>query len=365
MAYIELHKENLEQNFNYLDKLFKEENISWAVVSKILCGTESFLEELIDLGIDEICDARIGNLKKIKSLDPSIQTVYIKPPAKDQIEDVVRYADASFNTELETIKWISEEAIKQSKFHKIIIMIELGDLREGIMGDDLIDFYAEVFDLPNIEITGIGTNLNCVSGVYPSEDKLIQLCLYEQLIEAKFNRQIPWVTGGTSIALPMLLKKQIPKGVNHFRMGETLFFGIDLWTGETISGMSDNVFHLYAQIIEINEKPKIPIGYMGTNPSGDKFEVNEDDYGVSSIRIILDIGVLDISDVSFLIPDDPDVELIAGSSDMLILEAGSSKTSYKVGDFVSFKLKYMGALRLLNSNYIDKVVVDRKVSSNE
>ena len=219
MAYIELHRKRLRKNFNYLEQLFKDEEKSWAIVSKILCGNEDFLQELIDLEIKEICDARISNLKRIKEINPDIQTVYIKPPAKDQIEELVSFADVSFNTELETIQWISEEAGKQGKTHKVIIMIELGDLREGIMGENLMDFYAEVFDLPNIEISGIGTNLNCVSGVFPSEDKLIQLCLYEQLIEATFNRPIPWVTGGTSVVLPLLFKKQVPKGVNHFRVG--------------------------------------------------------------------------------------------------------------------------------------------------
>lgn len=357
MAYIELHQKHLQQNYNVLSTLFKEEQIEWAIVSKILCGTESFLEEVVALGIKEICDARISNLKKIKEIDDSIDTVYIKPPAKDQIEDLVKYADASFNTEFKTIQWISEEAKKQNKMHKVIIMIELGDLREGIMGDSLMDFYESVFRLPNIKVTGIGTNLNCVSGVYPSEDKLIQLCLYEQLIESKFDRPIPWVTGGTSVVLPLLLKKQVPEGVNHFRIGEALFFGNDLWTEQTFEGMSSEVFKLHAQIIEITEKPKVPVGFLGTNPSGEQATFTEDDYGKTSQRAILDVGVLDVSDPKFILPEDKNLELIGGSSDMLVVGLDESTKKYKIGDYISFDLKYMGALRLLNSDYIEKRVV--------
>lgn len=101
----------------------------------------------------------------------------------------MRYADVSLNSELNTIRWISEEAVKQNKSHKIIIMVETGDLREGVMGDHLLDFYAKVFDLPNLEIIGLGTNLNCLNGVLPSADKLIQLSLYKQIIELKFNKR--------------------------------------------------------------------------------------------------------------------------------------------------------------------------------
>jgi predicted amino acid racemase len=357
MAYIELDKARLKSNFEVLAKLFSEAGKDWAIVSKILCGEESYLNVLIDLGIEEICDARISNLQKIKEIKPSIQTVYIKPPAKDHIQDIVTWADASFNTELETIRWISEEAVRQNKFHKIIIMIELGDLREGVMGDDLMDFYAAVFDLPNIEITGIGANLNCVSGVYPSEDKLIQLCLYKQLIDAKFNRKIPWVTGGTSIVLPLLFKKQVPAGINHFRVGESLYFGNDLWENKEIPGMSNSVFHLKSQIIEITEKPKIPVGFLGENPSGEKIKIDKEDYGEFAVRALLDLGVLDVSSIDYLIPDDPNIQLVAGSSDMLVLDINDAEKKYKIGDFVSFRMKYMGALRLMSSDYIEKRLV--------
>ena len=134
----------------------------------------------------------------------------------------MRYADVSFNTEFETIRLISEEAVRQNKKHKIIIMIEMGDLREGVLGDNLIDFYSSIFKLPNIEIVGIGTNLNCLNGVMPSHDKLIQLSLYKQLIDATFKVKIPWVSGGSSVTIPLLLKKMLPTGINHFRIGQTL-----------------------------------------------------------------------------------------------------------------------------------------------
>lgn len=362
MAYIELYKDKLANNYRYLDSLFKKNDIEWAVVSKLLCGNEDYIRELLALGPKEVCDSRISNLKVVKKINPEVQTVYIKPVAKREIKNLVKYADASFNTEFRTIKWISDEAVRQNKTHKIIIMIELGDLREGIMGDHLMDFYGSIFELPNIKVTGIGANLNCLHGVMPSEDKLIQMSLYKQLIEAKFNRQIPWVTGGTSVVIPMIFRSLIPKGINHFRIGETLFFGADLFDGSTIPGMESDVFKLHAQIIEITEKPKIPSGTMEANPSGEVFEVNEDDYGKTSYRAILDIGLLDVHS-DFLIPEDENLEFTGASSDMLIVDLGSSKRDYKVGDFLSFKLKYMGALTLFNSDYIEKKVVSKHLDA--
>ena len=356
MAFIKLYRKKLEENYVFLDKIFKSRNIQWGVVSKLLCGNTIYLKEIIALGVREIHDSRISNLKKIKTLDPDIQTVYIKPPAKRSIEKIVRYADISFNTEIYTIQLLSDEAVKQKKIHKIIIMIEMGDLREGVLGEELIAFYGTILKMPNIEISGIGTNLNCLSGVMPTQDKLIQLSLYKQLIEAKFNISIPFVSGGTSVAIPLILKNANPLAVNHFRIGEALFFGKDLFTGDTIEGMHNDVFKLYADIIEITEKPNTPTGELGENVAGNSFSMNDvDDLGMTSLRAILDIGLLDMQP-QYIESDDADITIVDASSDMLVIDISKSKKSYHIGDLVAFKIRYMGALYLLNSEYIDKTI---------
>lgn len=356
MAFITLYRDRLKHNYTFLDELFTSRNIEWGVVSKILCGNKIYLKELLNLGVKEIHDSRISNLKAVKELDPSIQTVYIKPPPKRSIKAIVKYSDVSLNTEIETIRALSEEAVKQNRTQKIIIMVEMGDLREGVMGENLLDFYGEIFNLPKIEVVGIGTNLNCLYGVMPSQDKLIQLSLYEQLIEAKFNRKIPYVSGGTSVTIPLLLKNLRPTGVNHFRVGEALFFGNDLFTNKKIKGMRDDVLKLSAEIIELTKKPTTPSGQLGQNPSGEVYESREEDLNKTAYRAILDIGLLDVSP-DYLIPENKNIRIDQASSDMLIVDFGNTKKDYKVGDLLTFKLKYMGALRLLNSSYIEKRLV--------
>ncbi|UCS93112.1 alanine/ornithine racemase family PLP-dependent enzyme [Echinicola marina] len=355
MAFLNLYKDNLKRNYEFLRQKFKENNVAWGAVSKLLCGNEIYIQELIDLGIDEIHDSRISNLAKVKEINENIKTVYIKPPSKRNLADVVTYADVSLNSELNTIKWISEEAVKQQKKHQIIIMVETGDLREGVMGEDLVEFYAKIFRLPNVEVIGLGTNLNCLNGVMPSTDKLIQLSLYKQIIELKFNKEIPWVSAGTSVTIPLMLNHQLPKGVNHFRVGETLYFGANLFDDSTIKGMNDGVFELCAEIIELQEKPLLPTGNLAANPQGEIAEIDESLYGQSSFRGILDLGLLDV-DPKYLIYDKDEFEVLGGSSDMLILDLGKNPKNYQVGDLIRFKLKYMGALAVLNSYYIEKRV---------
>jgi predicted amino acid racemase len=357
MAYVKLYRSELQHNFEYLDSLFKKNGIKWGITTKLLCGNRDFLEEVINLGIGEVHDSRISNLRRIKEIDSDTMTIYIKPPPKDIIPDVVKYADVSLNTELSTLYELSEEAQRQDKTHKVIIMIEMGDLREGVMREDLINFYEKVFKLPGIEVIGLGTNLNCMHGVMPDGDKLIQLALYKQIIELRFKKEIPLVSGGTTVTIPLLMRDQLPDGVNHFRIGEALFFGKDLFTDGLIDGMSDQVMELYTQVIEISEKPVVPTGELGMNPQGKQTEVSQDDFGKTSYRAIIDIGVLDIQP-DYLIPVNENIKILDASSDMLILDVGTNEKGYKVGDEIRFKLKYMGALGLMSSDYIQKRVAD-------
>jgi len=355
MAFITLDTNKLKSNFNFLNNLFKQNNIQWSIVSKILCGNREFLQELINLGITQICDSRVDNLKMIKSIDPTIETIFIRPPAQHSISNIIKYADISLNTEIDTIQLLSEEAQKQNKKHKIIIMVELGELREGIMREDLIEFYANVFKLKNIEVVGIGSNFSCLYGVLPTHDKLIQLSLYEQLIEAKFNRQIPYVSGGSSVVIPLVFQGQMPQGINHFRVGETLFLGTDVYNDSTIPEMHSDVFRLYSTIIELIEKPVVPSGEMGTNVDGHSFDFDENMIGETSYRAIIDLGLLDV-DEKHIEPVDKNISFVGASSDMIVIDLGDNDKNYKVGDELEFTLDYMGVLRVINSKYISKKI---------
>ncbi|MGV3631814.1 MAG: alanine racemase [Bacteroidota bacterium] len=360
MAFITLNTSKLRDNFETLNELFEKNRIEWAIVAKMLCGNRKYLETLIGLGINQICDSRIDNLEIIKSISPEIETVFIKPPAKRNAARIVRFADVSFNTEYETIQLLSKAAVRQGKTHRIVIMIELGELREGVMRENFIAFYSKVFRLPNIEVIGIGTNLTCMYGVLPNHDKLIQLCLYKQLVEARFNKQIPYISGGASVTIPLIGKGLLPAGINHFRVGETLFLGTDVYNCTYYKHMHNDVFKLYAEIIELNEKPLVPNGELGHNLSGNTLEFDESLAGSSSYRAIVDVGLLDVEEGS-IVPTDASIQIAGASSDMIVLDLGENTRNLKVGDTIEFSLDYMGILRLMNSDYIDKRFEEKRV----
>jgi len=270
---------------------------------------------------------------------------------------VVRWADVSFNTEMATLQAIDEEARRQGTTHLAIIMVEMGDLREGVPPHRLLDFYRETRRLANVDVVGIGTNLNCLNGTYPSESTLTELVELKAMLERETGDSIRWVSAGTTVTLPLIERGELPEGVNHFRLGEALYFGADLFENTTFDGMHDDVLELHAHVIEVREKPMAPSGPVGANPFGrSNSELMFDDPERHAYRIIVDIGYLD-ANPDYLILEDPDMSILDASSDMLVIDAGHNPRGLTVGDDISFKLKYMGALHLMSSNYVDKKVV--------
>lgn len=361
MAELVIKSNKIIKNVEKLTELIQKQRVEWTLIVKILSGHKQFLSELLThplaTKLHSIGDSRVSGLKAIKDINPNIVTMYIKPPPIVFAKGVVKYADISLNSSLRTIWALNEEAKKQDKIHRIIIMIEMGELREGVIRDKVLSFYQSVFDMENIKVEGIGTNLGCMYGVQPTYDKLLQLSLYKQLIDAKFDTNLPLISGGSSISLPLLGKASMPKNINHLRIGETAFLGVSPLDGKRFRNLSTDTFEYLSNIIELEVKDTSPDGILTDGNIG----VTADDFSYdSSYRAILDFGILDV-DTDELIPKDKNVKFAGTTSDMSVYDLGpmvsGKKCRYKVGDKIRFSPTYMAVARLMNSKFIDKRIV--------
>ena len=362
MAELIIHTEKIKNNIKYLSEYFYSHNIYWSLITKVFSGDKEFLKHVLTEDviqkISSCGDSRLTSLKNLRDLNPKMKTIYIKPPAEMYADDIVKYADISLNSSFSTIQALDKAAKKANLVHQIIIMIEMGELREGVKRTDIVDFYEQVFDLSNIEVIGIGSNLGCMYGVEPTYDKLLQLSLFRELISTKFNKELKYISGGTSITLPLIENNSIPKGINHFRIGEAAFFGISPLNNEKFKELSTDTFEFQANIIELDKKQIVPEGIIGDANIGLTADYDERDVGESSYKAILDFGLLDV-DKKDLEAVDEDLTFVGVTSDMLVVDIGNNKTSsgdkkYKIGDIMHFKPNYMAVARLLNSKFIDK-----------
>jgi predicted amino acid racemase len=365
MAQLIIQTDKIKNNIKYLSQYFQKHNIHWSLITKVFSGDKEFLRNILTPDviskINSVGDSRLTSLKNLREVNPDMRTIYIKPPAKIYADDLVKYADVSLNSSLSTIEALNAAAIKAHKIHQIIIMVELGELREGVQKTAILEFYESVFNLSNIDVIGIGSNLGCMFGVEPSYDKLLQLSLYKELISAKFNRELPFVSAGTSITLPLIGQGTLPKEVNHFRVGEAAFFGLSPLKNEKFEGLSTDTFEFSANIIELEEKNIVPDGVINAANIGHTAQYEKNDPTLTTVKAILDFGMLDVDRMD-LEPIDNDIKFVGITSDMLVVDLGtntdgSGKVKYKAGDQIMFKPNYMGVARLLNSKFIDKSFV--------
>ena len=359
MASLTIHTDRILGNIRKLNTYLADHNITWTLVTKLLSGNRSVVEKIMQSEhishLHSIGDSRISNLKVVKELNPKIQTMYIKPAAIKQASNIVRVADISLNSSLETITALNREARAAGKKHGVIVMIEMGELREGIVRGNVLEFYDQIFQLEHINVLGLGTNLGCMYGIEPTFDKLIQLSLYKALIEEKFNKKLDLVSGGSSITLPLLSTSKVPTGVNHFRIGDSAFFGKSLRTEKQFRNLSTTAFDFSAEIVEIERKDGVPDGEIGDAAIGQTPTIDRDNEGSFSFRAIVDFGELDVNPAN-LEPKEDTVQFAGSTSDMTVYDLGHDPASYAVGEELHFTPNYTAVARLMHSRYIEKIV---------
>lgn len=351
---LEINIEKLKTNLQVISNLLKKNNISLAMVTKAYCANLDIVNELVkDKNlIDYLADSRIENLKEMRHIN--IPKILLRIPMKSEVEDVIRYADISFNSEYETIEKLNEEAKKVNKIHKIVIMVDLGDLREGyFVQKDLFDNIKKIQDLHNISIIGVATNLTCYGAVLPSKENLSKLVNIAEKFERDFNIDIKIISGGNSSSLFLINENKLPSKINNLRIGEAILLGRETAYGKKIDGTFDDVFRLVCEVVENKEKPSVPVGEKGLDAFGNKpvFE----DKGIMQ-RAILGIGRQDIS-IDSLYPIDKDIKVIGASSDHTIVDVTKSKNKYSIGDKIEFLLDYGGIMTASTSKYVKKYYI--------
>jgi predicted amino acid racemase len=346
---LEINLDKIKHNVEVVVSLCKKNHIQVAGVTKVFCGHPKIARAYVDGGVSFLADSRIENLMKLRNFN--IPKMMIRLPMISEAEKVVEYADISLNSEIETIKALSEKALEKGKVHQIILMVDLGDLREGYYYErDLYSSIEEVLKLEGVNLLGIGTNLTCYGGVIPDEENLGRLTEIAGNIEERYHVKLEIISGGNSSSLHLLLEDNNIGGINRLRLGESLVLGVETAYGERIEDTYDDAFQLIAEIVEIKEKPSIPTGEIGRDAFGGTPTFV--DYGIRK-RMICAIGKQDI-EFDTILPIDEDISILGGSSDHLILDGTDSKIDYKVGDTIRFKLNYGGILRAMTSEYVEK-----------
>ena len=333
----------LRLNLETVTKTVKSAGCSVMIVTKGFCASGGMTKMLLESPeVDYLADSRIQNLKKYSGNGK--ETVLLRLPQRREIEDVIRHAGISFNSETSTMELLNAEAGRQGRTHKIVLMIDLGDLREGLYHTEdkkILSTVETILSLNNLRFHGVAANLTCYGAVIPTKDNLSILSGWAERIKEKFDTGPLMVSGGNSSSYYLAESGGLPGGINNLRLGEAFILGNETAYGARIENTYTDAITLEAEIIEIQTKPSVPVGECGVNAFGEKPVFR--DSGMIR-RALLAIGRQD-TDPAGLSPLEAGISVLGASSDHLILDISGAERRYRVGETVSFTLSYGAALR--------------------
>lgn len=354
---LEVNLDAIVTNAQVLCDLCAKNQISVAGIIKVSDGDLQVAKAYRDGGCSQLGVSRARHLQALKEADPETETLLTRSPARCDLEACARYADLSLHADADVLTALNEEAGKWGTHPGIILMLDVGDLREGVDNiPELVELAKLCESLPNLRLRGVGTNHACMNGVLPTWENLSFLVEGAEAVEAAIGRQLEFISGGSSINLLLLRDgiNQMPPRINHLRLGGTIAnpMNIRIGRGLTFPGLREDSMLLTAEIVEIHEKASAPKGVSTKNWAGQT--VTREDKG-RRLRAILALGSQDVGDAAALIPVEDGVEVVGCSSDHTIVDVTDTGKVWKSGDTLTFKLRYANMLYAFTGDHVSVV----------
>jgi predicted amino acid racemase len=297
----------------------------------------------------------MDQLERLRREAPDIPLLLVRVPMVSEADALVRAADMSLNSDIDVLRAINAAAGAAGVTHDVILMIELGDLREGIWEASEYTAVADEVEngLDNLRLAGTGTNLGCYGSISPTVGKMKELIAATERIESVIGRSLDIISGGGSTSLPLVMKGEMPKRVNHLRVGESIVVCKD---NEDLYDLKLDDTHrdalvLKAEVLEARVKPSHPIGEIAYDAFRNKpTYVDRGDRR----RALLGVGKVDYGYLDQLSPRAAHAELLGASSDHTILDIEDSDPGIRAGDILTFDTCYAAVAFLASSPSVRK-----------
>ena len=350
---LEINLEHLKHNVIRIVERCGSRGIQVAGVIKGATGLVEVAKKFDEGGAAFLASSRLEQLEDAKNAGIAKPMMLIRVPMISEAEEVIRLTDISLNSELAVIEELNRQARRQEKLHKVILMADLGDLREGYWDKDEMADVAEYIEnkLLHIQLAGIGTNLGCYGSILPTPEKLRELVDIAEKIEKRLGRKLEYISGGATSSLLRVWDGDMPERINLLRVGEGILLArdMDVFYKYDVSDLYRDNFRLKAEVIEVKDKPSHPVGTIGIDAFGHTPEY--EDRGIRR-RALLAMGRVDYGDPAELLPMEAGVEILGASSDHTIVDIENAERNFKAGDIMEFDVNYATLIYLTSSRNV-------------
>ncbi len=348
-----IHLNKIKENASRIVELCKDIGIEVGGVTKGACGNVDIAKSMIEGGCSFLGDSRIKNIVSLKKEGLNIPYMLLRSPMPSEVNDVISWANFSLVSMPEIVKSLDEACRIANLFHDVIVMVDVGDLREGIWPTDFeIEEMVKILkNCRKVHCLGVGTNVGCFGGVLPSSDNLNRLIETGHKFENLLGYELKVYSGGSTSSLALVERGILPAGINQLRVGEAILLGSDVTGRRVIPYLNQDTMFLEAEVIEVRRKPSVPVGNIGADAFGNVpvFE----DRGIR-LRAIVGLGKQDVR-IDGLSPLSEDICILGASSDHLILDV-EDLGNISLGDVVTFELDYGAMLAAMTSPYVEKII---------
>jgi ornithine racemase len=350
---IEVNCDFIRQNTESVVQLCAPHGIEVAGVTKACCGHPEVARAMLTGGAALLAESRLPNVRRLRAAGIDAEIMMLRLPGLSQVDEVVRLAQVSLNSQVETVRALSRAARAQGVVHRVILMVETGDRREGLMPDRVLSAARQIVNLPNIELVGLGANTTCIAGVLPTRENTQIVVDVASELERILGVQLPVLSAGNSASLALLLREEMPERASQLRIGGAILIGEVDSTGAWPQALPhQDAFTASAEIIEVETKPSVPEGPIAPNAFGDVPQWP--DLGPRR-RAILAMGRQDLQ-IESIVPHRPGVAILGASSDHLVLDVTEADPAVRLGEEMSFRLLYGAVATGMASSAATQVV---------
>jgi len=354
LAYLEIKKSSILHNIQVLYDFCIKHRIQLCAVTKCCCSDGEIITLLYNSGIKEIADSNMENFAKIPA---GIAGSLRKSVIKTRLSDILSIHSLPLNIRPQRV-FVSDEIlldalaeIPPDSCPEIMLIVEIGDLKEGFYPDKIPSICEKYSNLP---IIGLSANYACLSGKMPC---LESACLLSELtgkIKTK-NNTLPLVSLGGTAAYRLFYddgfqEKKSEKCNWELRCGEGIFLGFDSSAGNDLPGFKKDAFKLFGEIIEVCEKEYIEHDKKGRNATG---EYNSIPINGKRLNMILDFGIL-AGPIKNIHPLDNSIKITGQTFDFTVVDIIESDVKYKTGQYAGFALSYGAVSHSMLNKYIKK-----------
>ncbi|HBP65601.1 MAG TPA: alanine racemase [Desulfosporosinus sp.] len=348
---LEIDLDKIRYNTSQVVERCHRKGIEVIGVTKGFSAIHQIVSAMVEGGIDGLADSRMENIIELREKGFTQPMTLLRIPRLSNVLQVVQHTDTSINSEITVIKALAEAARQLQKIHQVILMVDVGDLREGVLQENVLGIAKQIMGLKGIKLVGLGTNMGCFGGILPSSNNLGILVQLGHAIENQLGHEIEIISGGGTSSLLLIGNDEVPHGVNQLRIGEGILLGTDTTNNRKIRWLHQDAFLLRAEVIEVKSKPSMPTGTIGRDAFGNIPEFT--DIGVRK-RAIVSMGKQDVN-IEGISPIDERLTILGASSDHMILDIEDSEHEINVGDEIAFSLAYSGLLSVSDSKYVGKI----------